>query len=682
LFQVVVVGKTGCGKSSLLDALLDVSFAVSRKDRSTMRPVVFNLVNNQELSEPRVTIKRDGYLDDFAQDVVVTDMTKLSEAIAERNVETEVPLYLNCEWKYTWNITFIDLPGIPDGSNSEDGAEGAAWTALALEYMAPSERIIMAVEEADCQGSYAMAEFCKQADPSLDRTLFVLSKLDKALETVAQSGGSQALNDYLSRAPRAQTTFWCSFPWGRTRSKYNTRDLLLEKTVQMTDNDVRALEELQFDRRFVNQFGVRAVRSFLVQILWRRFQEKNPDVGKTVLNLKNQKSAELSRVQNQLANLETYKLRAAASNYVMSFLQTVEKLVSGTLAGNPGLNGQTLAQELADEYAGPWMDSNHQVLVFDAEELEIPNADARLYGGQQFSRLLSEFRAVAKTISIGSISPSEVATAAGPTRINNASNLAWAASDLAQKRVQRALMPLVDHLYHRASFVLSRLADIVESLLESEAAAAAASLVHEQASSSMSGSSSFGLGSTGGFGLGGNSTGGFASVLQAQMIAVEEYPYFVQHIKAQYKEFVATTAANCAKKCLDEFYCTRIIYWDTNSRKDTLPDLGAASEEKAAKAVSEYAGKLFDELRERIVENVLLKCHNFFLVPMQTELWGEIQGKVTQLDDQAIAEMFQVSATREKFKKKEEQLRAAVKKLQEQESDLQSSIQAFSHPEI
>ena len=637
------------------------------------------------MSEPRITIKRDGYLDEFARDVVVTDMSKLSDVLAERNVESEVPIYLNCEWKYTWNITFIDLPGISDGV-AEEGAEGEAFRALAQQYMAPSERIIMAVEDSDCEGTYEMAEFCKEADPGLDRTLFVMSKLDKALETVAQAGGSQSLNEYLSRAPRAQTTFWCSFPWGRTRSKYNTRDLLLEKTVQMTDNDVRALEELQFDRRFVNQFGVRAVRSFLVQILWRRFQEKNPDVGKTVLNLKNQKSSELSRVQNQLANLETYKLRAAASNYVMSFLQTVEKLVSGSLAGNPGLNGQTLAQELADEYAGPWMDSNHQVIVFDAEELEIPNADACLYGGQQFSRLLSEFRAVAKTISIGDISPSEVATAAGPTRINNASNLAWAASDLAQKRCQRALMPLVDHLYHRASFVLSRLADIVESLLESEAVASAAAM-QDQANASAGGSfgvgsGGFGLGSSssGGFGMSGASGGGFSSVLQAQMIAVEEYPYFVQHVKAQYKEFVAQAAETCAQKCLDEFYCTRIIYWDTNSRKDTLPDLGSATEEKAAKVVSEYAGKLFDELRERIVENVLLKCHNFFLVPMQTELGGEIQGKVAQLDDQAIAEMFQVSATREKFKKKEEELRAAVKKLQEQESELQNSIQSFSHP--
>jgi hypothetical protein len=122
------------------------------------------------------------------------------------------------------------------------------------------------------------------------------------------------------------------------------------------------------------------------------------------------------------------------------------------------------------------------------------------------------------------------------------------------------------------------------------------------------------------------------------------------------------------------------VYWDINSRKEPLPDLGGASEERAAAAVTEFAGKLFGELRERVVENVLLKCHNFFLVPMQTELWGDIQGKITQLEDAAISEMFQVVATRERFKRREDALRNDVRKLQEQESQLNAATNGFSHP--
>ncbi len=651
-------------------AVVDVLFFA---DRGTMRPVHLSLINNQDCAEPRITIKRDAFLDEFNREVVVTDLSKLAETLAERNVETDVPLYLNCEWRYTWNVTIIDTPGLLDPEDfPEDPVDRAALAASVLEWMSKPDRIIVAVEDTDTEGGYKMAEFAKQADPGLDRTLFVQTKLDKALETVAQTGGSGALNDYLGRSPRAQTTFWCSFPWGRSRSKYNTRDLLLEKTVQMTEADMRTLEELQYDRRFVNQFGVRAVRAFLVQLLWRRFQESIPNVLKTLQLSKHVASAELSRVSNMISNLEPYKLRAAASNYVMSFLQTVEKLVSGTLAGNPGQNGQTMAQEHSDESAGPWIDSNHQVINFDADELNIANAEARLYGGQQFARLLSEFRAVSNTVTIGDISPSEVATAAGPSKINNTSNLAWAASDLAQKRCQRALMPLVEQLYRRAIFVLSRLADIVEQMIERQARADKAA----QEAAATSGSSFGGFGGMpqgGGFGV--------TSVLQAQMIAVEDYPYFVQHVKAQYREFVAQAARNCSLKCMDEFYCTRIVYWDINSRKEPLPDVGpSATEEKAAATVSDFAARLFAELRERVVENVLLKCHNFFLVPMQTELWGDIQGKITQLEDSAISEMFQVVATRERFKRQEDGLRNDVRKLQEQESQLNAAANGFSHP--
>lgn len=629
-----------------------------------MRPVFINLVNNPDYGEPRVTIKRDAFLDEFNRDVVVPDVNKLSELLVERNVETDVPMYVTCEWRHTWNITFIDTPGLLDPEDfPEEQVDREAIRAATLELISKPERIIIAVEDTNVESGYKIADFAKLADASLDRTLFVHTKLDKALESVAQNGGSTALNSYLGAAPRLPTTYWCSFPWGRSRSKYNTRDLLMEKTVQMAEADMRSLEELQFDRRFVNQFGIKHVRNFLVQLLWRRFQEVIPNVQKALQSKKQTTSAELSRVSNQISNLDVYKLRAAASSYVMSFLQTVEKLVSGTLAGNPGQNGETLAQEHADENAGPWMDCNHQVINFDPDDLDIPNADARLYGGQQFARLLKEFRAICSTVSIGEISKSEVATAAGPSRVNNASVFAWAASDLAQKRCQRALMPLVEHLFTRASHILVRLADIVMHIVESQAKAERQQ--QTQMNSAMGG-------------LSGASA--FASVLQAQLISVEDYPYFVQHVKALYSEFVQQASKTCAEKCLDEFYCTRILYWDVNNRKEPLPDVSKLSDDDAVKAVGDFAGKLFDELRERIVENVLLKCHHFFLVPVQTDLWGDVQGKVTQLEDQAIAEMFQVTTTRDRFKRDEEKLRNHVRKLQDQEMALQQSVNGFSHP--
>jgi hypothetical protein len=76
----------------------------------------------------------------------------------------------------------------------------------------------------------------------------------------------------------------------------------------------------------------------------------------------------------------------------------------------------------------------------------------------------------------------------------------------------------------------------------------------------------------------------------------------------------------------------------------------------------------------------LLKCHNFFLVPMQTDLWGDIQGKMTQFDDIMISELFQTSTTRESFKREENALRVEFQKCQDQEASLTAAVNGFAHP--
>lgn len=145
-------------------------------------------------------------------------------------------------------------------------------------------------------------------------------------------------------------------------------------------------------------------------------------------------------------------------------------------------------------------------------------------------------------------------------------------------------------------------------------------------------------------------------------------------------QFVESVAANALSKCMDEFYCTRIIYWEASLHKfaaDGLP----ANERDTKKLVEVLAKKLFVDIRQRITKNVLLKCYNFFLVPLQTELWGETQGKVTALSDEEIEELFEVQATKQKYHQLEEKFKSEHKTLREQEAlFLEASIN-FSHPQ-
>jgi hypothetical protein len=63
---------------------------------------------------------------------------------------------------------------------------------------------------------------------------------------------------------------------------------------------------------------------------------------------------------------------------------------------------------------------------FDPAEWKIPHASSKLYGGQQFERLLAEFKAVVEHQAIHNLSLDDIATATGPQKLNNASNIAWA----------------------------------------------------------------------------------------------------------------------------------------------------------------------------------------------------------------------------------------------------------------
>ena len=102
-------------------------------------------------------------------------------------------------------------------------------------------------------------------------------------------------------------------------------------------------------------------------------------------------------------------------------------------------------------------------------------------------------------------------------------------------------------------------------------------------------------------------------------VHAEDYPLFLRVVKSLFYKFVEKTSSDCKEKCLDEFYCTRIIYWNHNyhsSTNENLNDNAPSDEEDIREIVQETSQNIFNSTRERITENVLLKCYNFFLVPM------------------------------------------------------------------
>jgi hypothetical protein len=523
---------------------------------------------------------------------------------------------------------------------------------LVDDLMHPPHRIIVSVEEACDWGKSHMLDIVKNVDPKLDRSVFIYTKLQRHLKNFTET---QPLNQFFSSTCQGngEKAFFVDL-LDETEPTFN-----LAKHTELTKATFELLEQLKFDRRYETFIGIHALRKHLWDATWKIYQDNIPTVQNRLRALKSGSEQQLSQLQARLTGMDIFRLRSAASNFVMNFLQSIEKLIVGTLDGNPAQNGQTLPEEKM--FAGEWYNINGEVI--DSTSWDIPYHDTKIYGGQQYERLLAEFRAVAEHIEMTDIPLDDIATSAGPQKLNNVSALAWSASDLARRQSMRSFLPLIDQLVKRSIMIMQRLPDIALKMM---ANAKAKSRTGPSSGPARSGALLSRTGSA------------FGQSQQAEFdIGVDEFPFFTHHVKDLYETFINTVAEECRDKCMDEFYCTRLIYWENTK---VTPPSSKKDAGDVKDAVQGLASKIFDSIKERITRNILLKCHNFFLAPMQSPLWGEIQSKVSVLSNPMLEELFEATQTTQRLKDEEKTLQMILEKFGQQESLFQAASHAFSHP--
>jgi len=255
-------------------------------------------------------------------------------------------------------------------------------------------------------------------------------------------------------------------------------------------------------------------KKHILELTWSKYQSNIPELLKRLRAFRKKSEDSLRHISSQITSLDSNKLRGNAARYVMQFLRNIEKLLVGTLEGNPAINGQTTEEEKSQDETGDWKNFEATPIKFDPIQWKIPHATSKLYGGQQFERLLAEFKVVTEHIQIDSLTADEIATAAGPQRLTNASICSWAASDICQRHVRKALLPLLDQLFKRASYIMKRLVNVVESMMESG-----------RRSKRRAGR-------------------------QEPQDELENYPFFTHAVKDFYFKFIEETAASCKKNVL------------------------------------------------------------------------------------------------------------------------------------
>jgi len=323
-------------------------------------------------------------------------------------------------------------------------------------------------------------------------------------------------------------------------------------------------------------------------------------------------------------------------------LQIVDSIISGSSEGNPTVNGQNSMEEDNGHGFGKWKNAEeHEV---DVNPAKVPYFDSRLYGGQQFKRLLSVFKEVVSNTEIREISLDEVATAAGVNKINNVPNYTWAACELASQESKQALLPLLKQLNKRCVYIMKRLPVIAKRVLD------------------------------------GRRKSKWNAQPQLVLEDIEQYPYFVYHIIELFEQFVEQQASQCQQKCMDEFLDTRTIYWHLSENDQQKLSFPSESDDKSS--VINLARSIFTKIRDTISYNIKLKWYNFFLVPLQTLLWNQIQESVNVLSEQDLQQKFEVNATKKRLEKKINTLKENISSLEIQEQQLLKSSTLYSHPVI
>eukprot|EP01114_Cavostelium_apophysatum_P002313 TRINITY_DN1204_c0_g1_i2.p1 TRINITY_DN1204_c0_g1~~TRINITY_DN1204_c0_g1_i2.p1 ORF type:complete len:686 (-),score=244.80 TRINITY_DN1204_c0_g1_i2:48-2105(-) len=644
--EVVFIGKQGHGKTSLVEAFFGHPFSVVSKEKGgcTKRAVSISMINNPACDKPKVTIKRDIALKEFTDDKVVP-IESLEKEISARNVISPSPIFIQYEFKNCWNVTVIDTPGLvgsSDKNNSEISADEIEE--MVLDMCKPSNRILVFVEEVKDGGQSEMMLLAKKADPRFDRTIFVFTKFADQLKNFTTT---RDLNRYLSSTAASEApSFFVSLVPVAERTKYPTKETYKPRLDDLVKQDMTSLEQLQYDRRYAGSIGVVALKKHLMELTYNKYQANIPELLKKLRVMKKKSEESLSHIQQQFKATDNNRLRGAAAKYVMQFLQCIEKLLSGTLEGNPTINGQTLEEEKSQDETGEWRDVSHAVIEVDPADYKIPHAGSKLYGGQQFERLLAEFKAVVDHISMNKLNSDDIATAAGPQKLNSASSCTWAASDIAQRQIQRALLPLIDQLFVRSTYIMKRLVSVAEGMMDNAKKS--------------------------------KRRGATVAAGASDVEELDQYPYFTYAVKDLYYKFVDATAEECKRKCKDEFFCTRLIHWELTNLDGKTINFPKGDKEDIRKAVVSLANELFDKIRDRIAKSVLLKSYNFFLVPLQSEVWSEIQGNITSLSDDQLQELFEVAVTRQRLTDAEKDMHGILGKFVEQENLFLDYANGFS----
>jgi len=604
--EFVVLGAKGSGKTTLIEGLLEKPVLFPEQN---IRPLTFH-VNYRENSESLFVLRKDYSLREFSEDKSPT-LSELPEFIKVRNKPTERydPIILNVNSTSFYPAIIYDT--------ISDSLE----TGKLEELCKPSQRFLFVVCNCtDLSTSKSFIDLAHRIDPTSSRTFYLYTHFNQVCRNFQSSRDATKFFSATENNSYYVTLPCMSFRINKTEAEI----LSIQQALSRRDKNI--LCSIQADTKYQHHVGLASFERLFSSLCWRHYQSQIPiglqSLRKQILLAKTTRTT----LNNELQELSSKSLRPLASKNTALYLTIVNHILKGTCEGNALINGQTLEEE--QQRAGVTLSDE---LDLDDISKNIPNADKKLYGGQQFVRLLAEFKE--SSAHCPKVDTSLLnASSSSSNSPESSSNTIWAVADLARQHSQTVFMRLIENLLSRASYIANRIPNIVISIME-------AHRVQNPDSDTLS----------------------------------VNFPYFFSRLGEYYKSYIETLESTTLNKCMDEFYSTKTLCWDLSNNSTILTE---------KKTPQENAQLLFDRISKRIVRNVLAKVYSFFITPLKTELWGILQGKVSELSDEELVDLFKKAENEKRYQEAIKALDAKIESLSQQEKKYNEDAGAFAYQKL
>ena len=131
-------------------------------------------------------------------------------------------------------------------------------------------------------------------------------------------------------------------------------------------------------------------------------------------------------MRKELESTNVELQQSKASRYIQSFILLIERLLEGSIIGDPDRFGETLSDEKTSSGTNHFLPQfSHSCSTGIGDWPTVPiaydiqNSSYKIYGGAQYERLLNEFEYIAHSKEFPHTSINEVAAAIGTSKFHN-----------------------------------------------------------------------------------------------------------------------------------------------------------------------------------------------------------------------------------------------------------------------